>query len=62
MHDAMGHDLAKTQLALAHQSPASTTAYLKSCNSDVRNAIRRLYLDRFQPELPLGPFSPTAEN
>lgn len=54
IHAKMGRDLAKTQLALAHASPASTVAYLDSCNVEVRNAIRTLYLDSTFPELPFS--------
>ena len=54
MHKALGNDLSKTQIALAHASPASTVAYLASCNAEVAHAVRTLYLDTIPPELPFS--------
>lgn len=55
VHRACGNDLAKTQLALAHSSPASTVAYLESCDPQVRETIRTLYLAQINPEFPFRP-------
>lgn len=52
IHQDMGHDLARTQLALGHASPASTIAYLESADKVVREAIRNLYLNSFTLDLP----------
>lgn len=52
VHKACGNDLHKTQLALAHASPASTVAYLETCDPQVRESIRTLYLAQLSPELP----------
>lgn len=54
IHRRLGHDLAKTQRALAHASPASTVAYLESCDAAVRDAIRTLYLPEVTPQLPFA--------
>lgn len=53
IHHALDHDLAATQLALRHASPASTIAYLEDSAPRVRHAIATLYLDSFTPDLPL---------
>lgn len=52
IHRRLGQDLAKTQQALAHASPASTVLYLESCDAQIRDAIRTLYLPEFAPDLP----------
>lgn len=61
IHQSMGFDLAKTQLALGHTSPASTIAYLASADQTVRNAVKHLYLDTILPDLPDIPKPPTTE-
>lgn len=52
IHTALGNDLAKTQLALRHMNPASTVRYLQSAQVEVRQAIRHLYADTINPQLP----------
>lgn len=61
IHQAMGSDLAKTQLALGHTSPASTIAYLASADQTVRYAVKNLYLDTILPDLPNFLTSPCPE-